>query len=343
MRVDKPNLLSHTGFVSPREKFSLAKLSQEVAEEADAYRWLEAMCWPTGPICPHCGHDRAYFIQSKHPDGRATGNLKTRTQRRVWKCANCRKQFSVLTGTIMQGTKIPVRTWILVMVEICSDENGISAREVERKYGLTAESAWFMLHRLREAMRREPLSSMMRGTIVADETWIGGNPRNRHGYGKESPVRVRTPPRPNLRTDKTLVLSLVNKQTGEVRSVVAPNVTGANLRKVIAEQVDMAERPTDRPGLVVPTGRPGVSLPSDRQTTRPGSMSAVRSPPTTLRATSPSSSGPWTGLTTTSASRTCSATWGSSTSATAPASCRIGSGWPGSWAGWGTGASATSH
>ena len=223
-----------------RGKFSLAQISNDIADEADAYLWLEDMRWPEGPVCPHCGHDKAYFIRSKHPEGRATGNLKTRTHRRLWKCAKCRKQFSVLTGTIMQGTKIPVRTWIMVLVEVCSDKNGISAREVERKYGLTAESAWFMLHRLREAMRREPLVSMLRGTIVADETWIGGKPKNKHRQGR--PQRLPEGSKGRAGTPKHMVpvLSLVNKETGEVRSVVVPDVTGHNLSKAIQQQVDIA-------------------------------------------------------------------------------------------------------
>ena len=82
------------------------------------------------------------------------------SQRRVWKCAACRKQFSVLTGTIFHGTKVPIATWLAVIVQMCSAKNGISAREVERMHGVTPETAWFMLHRLREAMKRDPLAGV---------------------------------------------------------------------------------------------------------------------------------------------------------------------------------------
>src|SRR3546814_4198517 len=73
------------------------------------------------------------------------------------------------------------------MVQMCSAKNGISAREVERMHGVTPETAWFVLHRLREAMKREPLVGMLRGTIVADETWIGGKPKNKHRQGTDRP------------------------------------------------------------------------------------------------------------------------------------------------------------
>jgi transposase-like protein len=88
----------------------------------------------------------------------------------VWKCGACRKQSSVLTGTIFQGSKIPVRTWLLVIFEMCASKNRVSAREIERKYELTAKIAWFMLHRIREAMRHDLLADLLRGTITSDET-----------------------------------------------------------------------------------------------------------------------------------------------------------------------------
>jgi hypothetical protein len=104
----------------------------------------------------------------------------------VWKCRARRKQFSALTGTIFHGTKIPVRTWIFVVFEMASSKNGVAAREIERKYNLTAKSAWFMLHRIRHAMKREPMAGFLTGRVV-DETYIGGKPKNRHRNDKREP------------------------------------------------------------------------------------------------------------------------------------------------------------
>ena len=228
----------HNGFV----KLTLKEIRQQVTCEADAYAVLEKLRWPNGPACPHCGTDKAYFLKPKNGTSRATGPKKTMSQRRVWKCANCRKQFSVLTGTIFHGTKVSVETWLMVMVQMCSAKNGISAREVERMHGVTPETAWFILHRLREAMKREPLAGALRGTIVADEAWIGGNPRNRHVRKKAElkPERVAPGSRVSQQTDKQAILTLVNAETGEARSRVVADVTGHTLRKVIADQVDMA-------------------------------------------------------------------------------------------------------
>ncbi len=207
---------------------NILRLAARVPDEAAAYAYLEELRWHGSPVCPHCGNEgRCYFLNPANGKDRATRTGKP-TQRRLWKCGACRKQFSVLTDTIMHGTKIPVRTWVFVIFEMCSSKNGISAREIERKYGLCPRSAWFLTQRIREAMKDNGLSLFV-GTVVADETWIGGDPANRHGHK----------PGPTGLTDKTPVLSLVNRTTGQVYSKVVPDVTGATLRKAIAERVDM--------------------------------------------------------------------------------------------------------
>lgn len=132
----------------------------------------------------------------------------------------------------MHGSKIPVRTWVFVIHEMCWSKNGVSTREIERKYGLCPRSAWFLTQRIREAMKDNGLG-MFVGTIVADETWVGGKPKNRHGRRPFTGSGQRV-------TDKTPVLSLVNRTTGEVYSKVVPDVTGATFRKAIAERVDMS-------------------------------------------------------------------------------------------------------
>ena len=144
---------------------------------------------------------------------------------------------------------------MLVIFEMCASKNGVSAREIERKYGVCPRTAWFMLHRIREAMKNDSLVTMMRGTVVADESYVGGKESNRHarnrwentGTKQMTPVRPgelqshlrRRPERPASNYRKSIVLTLIDKETGEARSRVIPNVTGATLRKAIAAQVDM--------------------------------------------------------------------------------------------------------
>jgi len=232
-----------------KQEFSIPALMAQVPTEADAYKLLESLRWENGVVCPHCGSVAAhYFLKPRNQEGR-----KTRTgavsQRRVWKCKECRKQFSVLTGTIFHGTKIPVRTWLMVVFEMCASKNGVAAREIERKYDVTPKSAWFMVHRIREAMRRDPLAGLLAGTVVADETWIGGKPSNRHGsgYGKG---------RKGV-TDKQPVFSLVNTETGEVRSHVVRDVTAKTLGPIVAEEVDAAASAlhTDTAAAYPPIGK----------------------------------------------------------------------------------------
>ncbi|MDP9412109.1 MAG: IS1595 family transposase [Actinomycetota bacterium] len=227
-------------------EISVISLADKIETDADAYRFLEELRWGDKPVCPHCGRDdRCHFLQPKNGVSRKT-RTGAASQRRVWFCGACRKQFSALTGTIFHGSKVSVRKWLFVFFEVCSSKNGVAAREIERKYDVTAKTAWFMLHRIREAMKRDPLAGMMKGTIVADETWIGGDPKNWHeSRRRREGDRTMAPVRPgrdvgNMKTKKTPVFSLVDKATGEVRSRVVPDVSGASLRKAMAEQVDVA-------------------------------------------------------------------------------------------------------
>jgi transposase-like protein len=186
---------------------SIPQLATKLQTEADAYKFLEALRWPDGEqVCPHCGTvDKHYFLKPSNGSSRKT-RTGTPSQRRVWKCRACRKQFSVLTGTIFHGSKIPVRTWVFVVFEMASSKNGVSAREIERKYGLTPKSAWFLCHRIREAMKREPLSGLLSGRVVADETFFGGKPSNRHGHDPKKHVQGHH--------DRTPILSLVSRCQG---------------------------------------------------------------------------------------------------------------------------------
>ncbi len=216
---------------------SMLDLVENAPTERDAYRYLEDLRWADTPICAHCGSERVFFLNPANQRSRKT-RTGAHSERRVWKCGACRKQFSVLTNTVMHGTKIPVRTWLFVIFEMIANKNGVSAREIQRRYKLTPKSAWFLLHRIREAMDNDGPTNMMRGTIVADEAHIGGSLRNMHRSRIKSEPVVAGTSFPHG-SNKTAVLSLIDTEMGEARSKVVPDVTGATLRKVIAEQVDM--------------------------------------------------------------------------------------------------------
>ncbi len=215
-----------------KQEFSIPSLSARVQSEADAYLLLEDLRWHGDPVCPHCGViGKHYFLKPANGTARVT-RTGAATQRRVWKCSACRKQFSVLTNTIFHGTKISVRTWLLVIFQMCGSKNGVSAREIERTYQLTPKTAWFVLHRIREAMKRDPLASLLYGTVQADETWIGGKPKNRHCSDEREKTREA------YESEKTVVFTLVGYETREARSCIIPDVTGPTLRAAINEQVE---------------------------------------------------------------------------------------------------------
>ena len=225
---------------------NLMALADRVTDDVDAYLLLEDLRWGGEPVCPHCNAGNPYFLKPANGSSRKT-RTGSMSVRRVWKCRSCRKQFSVLTGTIFHGTKISIRTWLFVIFEMCASKNGVAAREIERKYNLTPKTAWYMLHRIREAMKREPLASMLTGTVVSDETYIGGKPKNRHGhrYGKGGQGQ----------SDKTPVVSRVSADSGEVRSFVVDRVTRSNITDVLTSNIDQnAVIHTDESSVYTPVG-----------------------------------------------------------------------------------------
>src|SRR5229473_92098 len=133
-------------------------------DEAAAYAWVEARLWPNGPVCPHCGgFDRISKMAGKS------------TRVGVYKCYQCRKQFTVKVGTVFEDSHVPMRLWLQAMYLLCSSKKGISSHQLHRTLGVTLKTAWFMSHRIREAMRvlhMEPLGGADK-EVEADETFIG--------------------------------------------------------------------------------------------------------------------------------------------------------------------------
>jgi transposase-like protein len=214
-------------------KTTIASLSREIHTEADAYVYLENLRWHGEPRCPKCNSTEVHYIAPSNGVSRTTAG-GSQSERRVWKCRPCAKQFSVLTGTMMHATKIPVRTWVMVIFEMCASKNGVAAREIERKYGLCPRTAWHMLHRIREAMSHDD-ATLFSGDVVADEVYIGGDPENRHFSNRPDRKSGRS-----AGTYKTPVVTLIDADTHEVRSTVVSWVDSWSLRQVISENVDLA-------------------------------------------------------------------------------------------------------
>src|SRR5215204_4691685 len=133
-------------------------------DEAAAYAWVESKLWPNGPTCPHCGEiDRISKMGGKS------------TRIGTHKCYQCRKQFTVKVGTVFEASHVPMRLWLQAMYLLCSSKKGISSNQLHRTLGVTLKTAWFMSHRIREAMRvvgMEPMGGA--GEVVEiDDTVLG--------------------------------------------------------------------------------------------------------------------------------------------------------------------------
>ena len=146
-------------------------------DETKAREWLEARVWPNGPICPHCGAtgDDVTALQGKaHRPG-------------LYQCSQCREQFTVTVKTVFERSKIPLSKWLAALFLLAASKKGVSAHQVHRSLGISYKSSWFMMHRLREAMRSGGLLPPMGGagkTVEVDETYVGrraGVPKSKAG------------------------------------------------------------------------------------------------------------------------------------------------------------------
>jgi len=132
---------------------------------------LEALHWPNGPICPKCGETE----RVKRLEGKST-------RPGVIMCNPCRKPFTVTVGTIFEDSKIPLNKWLLAFRLMAGSKKGISAHQLHRSLGITYKSAWFMAHRIREAMDGADTAGPLGGAnkvVEADETYVGGKAKNR--------------------------------------------------------------------------------------------------------------------------------------------------------------------
>lgn len=182
-------------------------------DDEKAREYLERLRWPNGPVCPHCGVEgKHYQLQGKaHRPG-------------LWKCSDCREQFSVTVGTVFERSKIPLSKWLQAVYLLCSSKKGMSSKQIERMLGVTYKTAWFMTHRIREAMKPNGGGLMGSGgkIVEADETFVSRKPgtKKRRGFAhKES------------------VFSLVERD-GNVRSFHVPDVRAETLKQKLLENVE---------------------------------------------------------------------------------------------------------
>ena len=170
-------------------------------DEQAAYDFVEARIWPKGATCPKCGERERVSKM---------GGASTRIG--TYKCYKCRKPFTVKVGTVFESSHVKMHVWLQAIYLMCASKKGISSNQLHRTLGVTLKTAWFMSHRIREAMRDGVLAPMgggKNGIVEADETFIGRDPLKKVKQGTGHKFKV---------------LSLVDRSSGSVRSVVIKNV-----------------------------------------------------------------------------------------------------------------------
>ncbi|MFZ0943426.1 MAG: IS1595 family transposase [Syntrophobacteraceae bacterium] len=187
-------------------------------DEEAAFAFIESLLWPKGPVCPHCGSKERI------------GKLKGKSYRvGLHKCYVCRKEFTVRIGTIFEDSHIPLKVWLQAIFAMASSKKGISSNQLHRTLGITLKSAWFMSHRIREAMRNGNLAPLggFHKTVESDETFLWNEP------GKKVQAGV---------GHKNKILSLVDRDSGEVRSVPIENLSRRTIVPILKENIAKESR-----------------------------------------------------------------------------------------------------
>ena len=190
-----------------------------------AREYIEAVRWQGEPFCPHCGNVGAYKI---------IPGKDSKTRKGVYKCSagECRKQFTVTVRTIFESTRIGLHKWLYMIYLMCASKKGISANQLSKDLEVTYKTAWFMCHRIRKAMEKDPMAKKLSGIVEVDETYVGGKGTGTQG----GPMAGGT---------KMPVFSMVSRE-GDARSFLVDNVKAVTLQGHMLRNIEgSAEIMTD--------------------------------------------------------------------------------------------------
>ena len=203
--------------IKTSDDLTLDQIMGHFATEDAAREYLESARWPTGPVCAHCGEtERVTRLEGKsHRSG-------------LFQCNACKEQFTVTVETIFEKSHIPLRKWLVAWYILCSSKKGVSALQIQRMLDIGSyRSAWFMMHRIRYALRDPVFADKLgggSGTVEVDETYVGGKVK---GKGRA------------YKGNKVAVVSLVERG-GRVRSQSVKKVTGKTLKGALDAHLDPA-------------------------------------------------------------------------------------------------------
>jgi len=207
-----------TNLLPTPDDLTLDQIMQRFATDEAAREYWEAIHWPHGAVCPHC----------KNADAKSIWKIEANKEKQIraglYQCGKCDKQFTSTIGTIFEDSHIPLRKWLVAFYLNSASKKGISSLQLQRILALGSyRTALFMQHRIRHALRDPIFNDKLSGTVEVDETYVGGK---QQGVGRGSKVK------------KTPVVALLERG-GRVRSQVMRHVTGANLKQVVKDNVQI--------------------------------------------------------------------------------------------------------
>lgn len=207
-----------TSMLPTPDELTLDQIQRRFSSDEKARKYLEAIRWPEGPVCAHCGANTGIWS--------IASNKRRNIRPGLYECSSCKKQFTVTVGTVMEDSHIPLRKWLVAWYLMCSSKKGISALQIQRMLDLGSyRTAHFLMHRIRHGLKETGFKQKFSGIVEVDETYIGGK--------QERDFLKRTTGFDN----KTPVVSLVERK-GNKRSMVMARVTSMNLRSAVEENVE---------------------------------------------------------------------------------------------------------
>ena len=202
-----------------REGLSLVDAVKMFSDEAVTERWFVETRWPNGVACPFCGSlDEVAERPNRKPQ--------------PYRCRACRKDFSVKTGSIMHGSKLPLSTWAIATYLLTTNLKGVSSMKLHRDLKVTQKTAWYLAHRIRRAWEADNGRSLT-GPVEVDETYVGGLAKNKHASERD-----RIGKRGGL-SDKAAVVGVKDRETGQVRAQAIESTDGDTLRGFVREHTTL--------------------------------------------------------------------------------------------------------